>query len=603
MCFSIYQSEMALLLPFIALLSTAYAFQATVCDCSNPSQVGLLQFSDGVCEPSTKPVYNKVDYRIFTETRAAAVFPAYICGRWKLTKVITTNLFGQPTVVHDKIALDTSTDECKTMQETKRCEDQAMTFTDGKWSYTVEPAEDSRWLQIINVFTINCMLEEIKLTQIHESEPVITPLGIANVTVGKISHNHLTLIWDSTYTTRLDADYRQLEKGTGIVYNSSTPDVYRLDDATKQLGFHLKSMPRCRSRYHCESILPSYGVIGEDHLFVVIYPDAYGKTNFDPKQETVFIKPSNETENTTTEYLHAVLNAHVQYLEDTIVGQENEIIRVVNSIQCEARRAKHSRAISTAQYNGWLAASQLQLPKCTKLTAFGQTVVATKCQPVVANFTTEVTSCGPQPRFRNSTINLDGWELVAFSPCYWTTGFVNFNDKPYAFRNNTWEPIEAKIVLPQQDLANTFRYDDLKPLAYEHQTNPAYTEAMLSPMNVLADFASTMNEHAAGIFGVNQSTSTITVLYSAADKVEEQHVATWWENLVHYTMITIFIIVALVISRFLYAIGACGMLWNICCKMPKPPHSAPQSQPPVKIRPSSSSRIHPDKPHQPCLKF
>ena len=177
----------------------------------------------------------------------------------------------------------------------------------------------------------------------------------------------------------MDADYRQLEKGTGIMYNSSTPDVYRLDDATKQLGFHLKSMPRCRSRYHCESILPSYGVIGEDHLFVVIYPDAYGKTNFDPKQETVFIKPSNETENTTTEYLHAVLNARVQYLEDTIVGQENEIIRVVNSIQCKARRAKHSRAISTAQYNGWLAASQLQLPKCTKLTAFGQTVVATRC--------------------------------------------------------------------------------------------------------------------------------------------------------------------------------------------------------------------------------
>ena len=55
------------------------------------------------------------------------------------------------------------------------------------------------------------MLEEIKLTQIHESEPVITPLGIANVTTGKILHNHLTLIWDSTYTTRMDADYRQLE--------------------------------------------------------------------------------------------------------------------------------------------------------------------------------------------------------------------------------------------------------------------------------------------------------------------------------------------------------------------------------------------------------
>ena len=162
------------------------------------------------------------------------------------------------------------------------------------------------------------------------------------------------------------------------------------------------------------------------------------------------------------------------------------------------------------------------------------------------------------------TINKDGWELVTFGKCYWSIGFVNFNDKPHAYRNNTWQPIEANIVLPQQDLANTFRYADVNPLDYEHRSNPAYTDSMLNPMNVLADFSATMNEHLAGYFGFNDSTKTITVLHAVAEKVAAEHVNTWWKNLKLYTFITVISIIALVIARFLYAIGVCGMLWTGC---------------------------------------
>lgn len=474
-----------------------------------------------------------------------------------------------------------------------------MTFSDGKWSYTVEPSDESQWLRTVHAYTINCMLEEIKLTQVNEFDPVVTPLGISNVTTGAISHNHLTLIWDSTYTTKMDASPRQLEKGTGIMYNSSTPGVFRLDDESKQLGFHMSLEPRCRSRINCDSLLPSYSVIGEKQLFVVTYPipNQNKTTSSRSSPITTIIKPLNQTGPKTPEYINAILTGRIQYLEDVLTSQENEIIRVVKSIQCESRRAKHAQAISTAQYNGWLAAAQLQLPNCTKLTAIGQTVAAIKCAPILANFSAEITSCGPQPRFRDYTINLDGWELVKFSPCYWTTGFVNFNDKPHAFRNNTWQPIEAKIILPQQDLANTFRYDDLKPFEYEHQSNPAYSDSMLNPMNVLADFASTMNEHSAGFFGVNASTKTITVLYTAADKVEVKKVATWWENVKHYTMITIIIIIALVIARFLYAVGVCGMLWEVCCKFPTSPSRSPSqtSLQPIELqhfsRPNQSTNV------------
>ena len=481
----------------------------------------------------------------------------------------------------DKLALDTTEAECKTMQQTKRCGDQLMTLKDDKWSYNVEPKEQSQWMWTTLVFTTNCMLEEITLTQINEFDPIKTPLGVANVTDGTHSHNHLTLIWDATYTTKIDNSPRQLEAGTGLFYNSSTPGIVRLDDEKKQLGFHMRYEPRCQyhTAIHSKCTDPkfdAFSVIGESHLFVILYP-INGSTTV-PRPDYVVIKSLIKTENDSADVINARLNGRIQYLEDVMTSQENEIIRIVNSMQCELRRAAHARAVSTAQYNGWLAASQLKLPKCTKLVATGQTITAIKCKLFIAEFTTEVTSCGPQPRYQSYTINKDGWELVTFGKCYWSIGFVNFNDKPHAYRNNTWQPIEANIVLPQQDLANTFRYADVNPLDYEHRSNPAYTDSMLNPMNVLADFSATMNEHSAGYFGFNDSTKTITVLHAVAEKVAAEHINTWWENLKLYTFITIISIIALVIARFLYAFGVCGMLWTICCKIPHARTTSPNSQ-------------------------
>ncbi|KZR95881.1 Uncharacterized protein APZ42_010092, partial [Daphnia magna] len=62
-------------------------------------------------------------------------------------------------------------------------------------------------------------------------------------------------------------------------------------------------------------------------------------------------------------------NARIHYLEDTAIRHENELIRVIQSMQCDQRRAKHAQAVSTAQYNGWLAAAQLGLRQCIKLMA------------------------------------------------------------------------------------------------------------------------------------------------------------------------------------------------------------------------------------------
>ncbi len=145
---------------------------------------------------------------------------------------------------------------------------------------------------------------------------------------------------------------------------------------------------------------------------------------------------------------------------------ENELIRVIQSVQCEQRRIKHAQAVSTAQYNGWLTASHLGLRECIKLAAAGNTVSAIQCTPITVNFTTEITICGAQPRFRNFTISRAGWELTTFTPCYWTTGTVNFNDRLHLYRNHTWELVETSIVVPKRDLADAFRYTKKNPILH-----------------------------------------------------------------------------------------------------------------------------------------
>ncbi len=69
------------------------------------------------------------------------------------------------------------------------------------------------------------------------------------------------------------------------------------------------------------------------------------------------------------ELMNTHQNYAIQYLVDQAFRHENDIICLIQSVQCEQRRIKHAQAVSTAQYNGWLAASQLGLRKCVELAA------------------------------------------------------------------------------------------------------------------------------------------------------------------------------------------------------------------------------------------
>jgi hypothetical protein len=183
------------------------------------------------------------------------------------------------------------------------------------------------------------------------------------------------------------------------------------------------------------------------------------------------------------------------------------------------RELAHQTAISTAQHNGWLAASYLDLPICSKLIPIGEDVGIVQCAPKNVSFTTVVTSCGPQPRYQNSTINIEGWELTRFSECYWYSNFVNFNGRAHAFKNGTWSPVMTSIVFQGQKLVNTVPMEVDNALGTLLKLHPAIKSNPMSPAAAVADILAAVQEQNSIDFTSNGHMSGVLVHHLDAPHV------------------------------------------------------------------------------------
>ncbi|KZS06384.1 Uncharacterized protein APZ42_030181 [Daphnia magna] len=171
---------MPTLVTLLLLLSSTNAFQITTCDCNKPSRVGLLQFSDGSCEPATCTPNTKSDYRVMTDKKAAFNFPGYICDRWKSIKDITIDFVGQVITVPERIAMETTAVECDIVRQSRRCNESSMMKSENTWIFNQEPEDKGYWLRTATVVTVNCMLEEVVLSRYDEGDMINTPLGKSN---------------------------------------------------------------------------------------------------------------------------------------------------------------------------------------------------------------------------------------------------------------------------------------------------------------------------------------------------------------------------------------------------------------------------------------
>ena len=445
----------------IAVIPRSLTKEAEVCDCSNAEDVGILQFSDEDCSNAlSKEFKNEVSYAVYTDQPEEERIPAFMCSRWVSTRRITETFLKQVIEVPDRAAIDTTPEECEIMRQRRTCGNQFMELRDGKWSFLKHPEGNHHWYETTVNAVVNCVLEEVFLTREGPDAPLNTPLGQINSSMGHIEHNHVTIIWDVNYLMKMTQRKRLVEKGLGLLY-SNQEGFLRLQDDLRRITFHLEKNSTCDApnRECPEGDL--YKVIGTKNLLIAVKK----------KKSRELGETSSQTLKPNT-LIHITANS--QYNADETIDHINEASQNLRTLQCDFRKLKHAQTISTAQYNGWLAASQLQMPLCSKLVAAGKTVLGVRCKPRNVTFSTVITKCGPQPRFENYTINSDGWELVQYSPCYWNMGFVNFNEQPHAYSNGTWTPVKATKILPHQPLATIYNHEEALYLNSKQLNNPGY---------------------------------------------------------------------------------------------------------------------------------
>ena len=550
-------------------LGAAITMDLTVCDCSDPV-AHLLKFSDDDCDIPKVQTAIETAYKISTSVRGASKFKGFLCSRWKNLKTIPTDLLNLHYVSTDREPLDTTPSECKHMIESKRCDTHDMQPDGSRWSFTKEPVFSPVWMTSVTYYQINCAVEELLLFQEEEGKPFNTPVGIADPSNDSITHNHMTLIWDSSLTAKIDHKPIELLMGNGLLYNTTRPHVYRLMDEDNQLDLHIEASSDCKENTltctrknvggttvnECvEKKKPCYiqnfnfTIIGENNLFVKLIPN---DQRIKPKKKTIQDLPITITE-----------NSHLQFIRDTLVQQDNELAHSIAEAQCDLRRLKHLITMSTAQFNGWMAASMLNLPICTKLSAVGPTLIAQKCKPIQVKFETEVTKCGPQPRFKNFTVNQDGWELVQFKPCFWSSGLVNFNGHPYRFTNKTWEQIEPEIIVPDRDLAHTFRFKDEKTFNYVHRSNPSYADTVVNYGTVLADIVATFNEHQEWKFGENILPSADTFFVTPPQKTSMLQTISFVDHLKIILLVAFSLVIGLICCRCFCLCGLFDVIFRL----------------------------------------
>ncbi|KAK4014036.1 hypothetical protein OUZ56_026582 [Daphnia magna] len=176
---------------------------------------------------------------------------------------------------------------------------------------------------------------------------------------------------------------------------------------------------------------------------------------------------SIDSQNTTERKIPASLAAeikqaaHHQYTRDLALDQVNRLANEIRRLQCENRKATRNSILLSAKNDGWYAATQLQLPSCSRLTVYGAQVEVARCAPFNVSFGAERTKCGNQPRFMNFTIAHNGWQLVPYHPCYWPEpNYVNLWENSYlrgwwvGSEDNSRQLLTSNVLIHHGDAPN-----------------------------------------------------------------------------------------------------------------------------------------------------
>ena len=457
------------------------AINITACNCSQPQLLGAINMSDVTsCESGiVLALPQQVNYVVLSNRKEKQTFPGIVCSKWKESHTFTTFFLGGWNLDKEKVEIPVTSTECAYMHTTLNCGENTMTpvpRTEKTWSHDARPQGGPNWPWTTSYIETNCMVKEIILEQECENCTIISPLGSLgnNAAARQAIFNHLTFVWNDFTNKKSQCTLHQIAQGTAQLHKKNGNQFARLRDVSKQLDFLLLKPEQSP----CSSLEGNISRIrGSDNIFVHI---------------TTFVKDQADDD---TRPISELLVAHMQYEDDRQIDRLNVLAQEITDLDCQSRQNKVEQLILTAQQDGLLAARQLGLRLCQTVSVNKLTAIVFQCGILQVDITTEVTKCGPQPRYKNYSISHNGWSLTPFSSCRFTTGVVPLNDNFYRSENGTWTPVEANIKLSHQKLIERFGVEADDALRWIPHGQPTHDLMVTDQLNVMSDIISAMKEN------------------------------------------------------------------------------------------------------------
>ena len=267
--------KLFLLFLFCPILSI-HAIYFSVCDCSKPTTKGLLDLKDPYyCKttPITHGSASRTDYSLITRLKPSLKWKAYTCSQWVKTKRIIGSFWigsYDTTYLHDSKFVEPA--DCWNMVQNFKCGGNIMIKSGSTYTFSREPTGDGKWYATREYTTLNCLAEEITMTQESPNEPIHSPFGYHNVSIRdeKLIFNHNTVVWQTPQPKNVTCNTQTLLEGNGQLSLAKGQLKGRLLDDSKQVEIlFIKEMVNiCKAGVVPQ--LEGFSIIGIPDTFLVI---------------------------------------------------------------------------------------------------------------------------------------------------------------------------------------------------------------------------------------------------------------------------------------------------------------------------------------------
>ena len=253
------------------------AIYKSVCDCSKPKAKGLLNLNDPYYCKITPPDHTEErlkDYEIITTVRPAQKWKAYTCSQWVKTKRIVGSFWigsFDTTYFHDSMFVDPA--DCWNMVMNKKCGGNTIVHHGTTYTFSSEPVGEGKWYSTKEYKTLNCLAEEITMSQETPTSPLHSPFGYHNVSIQseKFIFNHNTIVWRTQNVVNTTCSTSSLIHGTGKFSTSNERHRGRLLDDSKQIEilFNISRITICQPGL--APSLTGFAVMGLPDTFIIIH--------------------------------------------------------------------------------------------------------------------------------------------------------------------------------------------------------------------------------------------------------------------------------------------------------------------------------------------